>query len=227
MTPVQPKSIVFDLLTGLLDSWTAWDRAVTSTVKSLAETGDAVQTEKASPGREWRKHYLALTYATGAYVPYDTLVHESAARAGLPASTAEALLENYDAWITPWPETQSVLSALRAKGYRLGVVTNCSIELGRRAAALCGIEFDTVVTAEESGWYKPAPLAYEAVLKKLAVDADETLFVAGSAADVPGAKGAGMRVVWHNRVSLPPIGDVVPEKEGKTLREVLKDVLDE
>jgi len=53
-----------------------------------------------------------------------------------------------------------------------------------------GFEFDAVVTAEEAGFYKPHPAAYAKVLEVLGVGAEEVLFVAGSAADVPGAAAA-------------------------------------
>ena len=72
----------------------------------------------------------------------------------------------------------------------LGVVTNCSVELGRRAAARCGVAFAVVVAAEEAGFYKPRPEPYQMVLGKLGTAPARTLFVAGSAADVPGAKGS-------------------------------------
>jgi hypothetical protein len=37
-----------------------------------------------------------------------------------------------------------------------------------------------------------------------------TLYVAGSAADIPGASALGMPVYWHNRIGLAPIDDVAP-----------------
>ena len=40
-------------------------------------------------------------------------------------------------------------------------------------------------------------------MKALGVPA---LFVAGSAGDVPGAQGAGLPVIWHNRVGAPAAG---------------------
>lgn len=65
--------------------------------------------------------------------------------------------------ILPWPEVPSVLVKLRKNGVRLGVVTNCSNELGLRAIGNLekivqeemgdsgeGFSFDAVVTAEES-----------------------------------------------------------------------------
>ena len=40
---------------------------------------------------------------------------------------------------------------------------------------------------------------------------ERTLFVAGSASDVPGAGGLGMPVFWHNRIGLQPRDGVRPE----------------
>jgi 2-haloacid dehalogenase len=180
------KAVVFDLLTALLDSWSVWD----------ATAGNQFL------GRTWRARYLELTYGCGAYRPYQELVAEAAADTGLPSTAAAALRANWDS-LTPWPEVPRVLARLRARGLPLGVVTNCSTELGRRAAARCEIPFDAVVTAEEAGFYKPHPEPYRAALRALNLSADDVLFVAGSSADVAGATTVGMRVVWHNRVGLP------------------------
>jgi 2-haloacid dehalogenase len=194
------KAVVFDLLTALLDSWSVWDRAAGSALL----------------GRRWRVRYLELTYNCGAYRPYEELVAESAVDSGLRSTAAAALRANWDS-LTPWPEVPSVLASLRARGLRLGVITNCSTELGRRAAARCAIPFDAVVTAEEVGFYKPRPEAYRAVLAALDVSPDEALFVAGSSADLAGAAGVGMPVVWHNHVKLPAPPGPKPLREAVTL----------
>ena len=199
-----PKAIVFDLLTALLDSWSLWDSA-------------------ASPydGRKWRQRYLEITFGAGAYVPYPDLVRRAAIDAGLPLSAPETLLRDWGK-LQSWPEAHTVLQKLKQRGYKLGVVTNCSRDLGHAAASIFGDVFDAVVTAEESGFYKPQPAAYSAILRAMGVAADETLFVAGSAGDVQGATAAGMRVVWHNRVRLPPKGDAVPLHEDTSLDKVLQ-----
>ena len=215
----QPKAIIFDLLTALLDSWTIWDLAAQSTSSDIT-------------GQTWRKRYLELTYACGAYQRYESLVEQSAQDVGLPPAAPETLLERWGGLRT-WPEVPPVLANLQNSGIKLGVVTNCSNTLGTAAVGMCekqvqiieGSEqfgFDAVVTAEESGYYKPHRKPYEDMLAKLRVSPEETLFVAGSASDVPGASGVGMRVVWHNRVGLASKGDVKPLKEGRTLEEALE-----
>lgn len=201
------RAVIFDLLTALLDSWSVWDRAAGGEM----------------PGRRWRVRYLELTYTRGPYRPYEELVAEAAADAELPAGAAAALLANWDT-LTPWPEVPRVLAHLRARGLHLGVVTNCSTELGRRAAARCGVAFDAIVTAAEVGFYKPHPEPYRAVLCALNVRAEDALFVAGSSGDVAGAAAVGMQVVWHNRVGLSALPGPKPLCEGVTLDAVLKGV---
>lgn len=219
----QPKAIIFDLLTALLDSWTVWDASIPTSEKPIAD------------GQTWRKEYLNLTYGCGAYKPYEDLVTQSAQNVGLSPQCAKHLLENIDS-IAPWPEVPKVLARLRKQGFRLGVVTNCSNELGLCAVRNCervvrdvtgreDFRFDEVVTAEESGFYKPNPKPYMDVLGKLGVGADEALFVAGSSADIPGASGVGMRVCWNNHIGLARKNDVLPWREGKDLVEALGDIL--
>ncbi|KAI1439047.1 putative 2-deoxyglucose-6-phosphate phosphatase [Xylaria sp. CBS 124048] len=214
----RPKAVVFDLLTGLINSWSLWD----------ASTPSGTETE----GRRWRERYLEITFSAGAYVPYEDLVRQAAHEVGLPPSTPENLLNSWDS-LQPWPEDGRVLQALRKRGYKLAVITNCSSDLGHRAAgnvekvvnSPAGFTFDAVITAEESGFYKPVKMAYEAVLPALGLEASEVLFVAGSAGDVQGATNAGMKVVWHNKVGLARKGEAEPLMEGRSLDEALKGFL--
>ncbi|KPM42913.1 hypothetical protein AK830_g3605 [Neonectria ditissima] len=207
----RPKAIVFDLLTALLDSWTLWDTSTPSATSS--------------EGRLWRGRYLDLTFGTGAYVSYEQLVHQAATDVGLPDSAPAALLRDWDN-LKPWPEVHEVLQRLKTEGYKLGVVTNCSRRLGHVAVDRAGkAVFDAVVTAEESGFYKPVEQAYQAVLTAMGLEAQDVLFVAGSAGDVEGATKAGMKVVWHNRVGLAKKGEAVPLREASTLDDALRDFL--
>ena len=219
MITSQPKAIIFDLLTALLDSWTIWDLAAQATPSTIT-------------GQTWRKRYLELTYSCGSYQPYESLVEQSADDVGLPPAAPETLLDRWGD-LQPWPEVPSILANLQNSGIKLGVVTNCSNTLGIAAVGMCEKQvqsmegsamfgFDAVVTAEESGFYKPHRKPYEDVLAKLRVRPQEVLFVAGSASDVPGASGVGMRVVWHNRIGLESKGDAKPLKEGRTLGKVLE-----
>lgn len=139
----KPKAVLFDLLTALLDSWSTWTSAVSDLPDITPESAQDL-------ALTWRNRYLELTFGCGAYVPYESLVAQSAQDVGLHEGAATQLLRQWET-LEPWPEVRDVLKKLRAKGYKLGVVTNCSEELGRKAAERVGIKFDAVVTAEEAG----------------------------------------------------------------------------
>jgi 2-haloalkanoic acid dehalogenase type II len=186
-TPARYDAVVFDLLTALLNSWKLWNAVAGS---------DAA-------GLRWRRKYLELTYGAGAYHPYEQIIEEAARLADIPAGTAEALLERWPG-LEPWPEAPSVLAKLAGR-VPLAVATNSSDRLAEFAVAATGGRFAAVVTAEAAGFYKPRPEPYRRVLQLLGTEPARTLFVAGSAADVPGAGGVGMPVFWHNRLALPPV----------------------
>lgn len=190
-------AVVFDLLTALLNSWTLWNDVAGSPEVGLS----------------WRRRYLEITYGCGAYRPYEALVREAARDCGLPSKLGDDLERRWDE-LAPWPEAGSVLRRLPVP---LAVATNCSIALGQRAAARVGVDFDVVVTAETAGFYKPRAEPYRAVLTALGTSPERTLFVAGSASDVPGAKQVGMPVYWHNRIGLPARDGAVPDHLETTL----------
>lgn len=194
-------AVVFDLLTALLDSWTLWN--------AVAGSEEA--------GLRWRRRYLEITYGCGGYRPYETLVREAAVDVGMPAALGDELDRRWQE-LMPWPEAPGVLSRIPLP---LAVATNCSIRLGRQAADRVGVPFAVVETAESVGFYKPRPEVYRAVLQKLGTPPERTLFVAGSASDVPGAKGVGMPVYWHNRIGLPPRDDARPDYLEATLDPLL------
>src|SRR5208283_5964245 len=103
------------------------------------------------------------TYETGLYRPYEMIVGEAATEVGLSPTLAAHLAARYGE-LRPWPEVKDVLGTLRRVGVRLGVVTNCSEELGAKAIACTGVEFDVVMTAERAGYYKPDPRPYKKAL---------------------------------------------------------------
>jgi 2-haloalkanoic acid dehalogenase type II len=201
-------AVLFDLLTALLDSWTLWNR--------VAESEES--------GRKWRAAYLRRTYQAGRYRPYETLVAEAAREVGLPTTLAARLAARYHK-LKPWPEAHGVLNAVRREGLRLGVVTNCSEELGATAVSCTGIDFDVVVTAERVGYYKPDPRSYEKAIAELGATVNRCLFVAGSAYDLVGASKLGLATYWHDRVGMkPPANAPGPLAHHRTLHPLL-DVL--
>jgi len=192
LEPRYPKAILFDLLTALLDSWTLWNQSAGS--------------EQA--GRAWRAEYLRLTYGCGQYIAYETLVREAASNVGLAPSAPQALEDNW-LQLAPWSGAAEALQQLQAH-CKLAVVTNCSRRLGRQAAGLFPVHWDAIITAEEAGVYKPAPLPYRMALEQLEVRAADAAFVAGSSYDMFGTAAVGLKTYWHNRVGLPLVQGARP-----------------
>jgi len=188
---VRYRAIGFDLLTALLDTWTVWK---------------AVAGEPAL-GMRWHAASQALLRGR-TYRPFEDIVRDSAAEVGVPRASADEMIRRWGEF-EPWPDVRAVLA--RLDGTTRFIVTNCSRELGTRAAKRAG-SFDLVMTAEEAGAYKPDPRPYRAALAALGLEPGEVLFVAGSAHDVGGASRVGMDVYWANR------GQVAAPTDGAALR---------
>ena len=187
----------------MIDSWSLWHRAA----------GDR------EAGRRWRAAYLELTYGCGGYRAYETLVREAGQVTGLPPAAPDALLREWHT-LEPWDDAPEFLAALGKR--RIGVVTNCSEALGRRAARRLGVAFDVVVTSERAGYYKPHPAPYRLALTELGLPPERVLFVCGSGFDLVGTAAVGLATLWHNRAGLAkPAQAPVPLAERRTLRELL------
>jgi putative hydrolase of the HAD superfamily len=93
------------------------------------------------------------------------------------------------------------LGALRARGLRLGIVSNFDGRLLRICEGL-GIAqyFDTIVMSGRAGVAKPDPRIFAAALQRLGVDASEALHVGDSEKqDVAGAQACGLRALLLQR----------------------------
>ncbi len=193
------RAVGFDLLTALVDSWSAW--------KAVA--GDDAL------GMRW--HAASQARLRGQpYLPYEEVNREAAAEVGLPREKADELLARFDT-VEPWPDTPAVLARLGVVRF---VVTNCSTAVGTRVAARAGA-FDLVMTAERAGAYKPDPRPYRAALEAQGLDPRAVLFVAGSAHDVGGASRVGMDVYWANRGGVAAPADARAIREEPDLRGLL------
>ena len=191
------RAIGFDLLTALLDTWSLW----------ASVAGDR------GLGMRWHAASQALLRGQP-YRPFEDIVRESAAQMELEPGRAAELLRRWGEF-EPWPDVPEVLFGLGA--ISRFIVTNCSRQLGRRAASRAG-SFDLIMTAEEAGAYKPDPRPYQAALERLGLEPSQALFVAGSAHDVGGAMRVGMDVYWANRGNVPAPGDAVALRDEPDLR---------
>lgn len=97
----------------------------------------------------------------------------------------------------PRPDAPEVLHALRERGLRIGVLSNCTAELPAYFADLPIAPFvDTAVFSFTSRLAKPDPRIYRECCAQLGVAPEDCLFVGdGGSDELPGARAVGMRAI--------------------------------
>jgi HAD superfamily hydrolase (TIGR01549 family) len=104
-----------------------------------------------------------------------------------------------------FPETRAVLEGLRARGYRLGIISNFTDGL-LKILEFHGLDrlLDTVTFSQEAGVAKPAPEIFATALGRARCNPSEAVHVGDSIPqDVEGAHRAGVQAVWLNRGGEP------------------------
>lgn len=101
---------------------------------------------------------------------------------------------------TPFPETVAVLTALRARGTRLVVVSNWDVSL-HEVLARTGLAplLDGAVSSVEVGAAKPDPAPVRAGLALAGVQPGEALMVGDSPEDALAARAAGVAALVLDR----------------------------
>jgi HAD superfamily hydrolase (TIGR01549 family) len=109
----------------------------------------------------------------------------------------------------------ALLQRLRDRGVAVVVVSNNVLEEQRDKLRHCGLHswVDALVVSGEEGVSKPDPEIFRRALARVGCDAAAAVMVGDSwAADIGGARAAGIRAVWFNPLGLPrpePAPDVL------------------
>jgi putative hydrolase of the HAD superfamily len=112
--------------------------------------------------------------------------------------------------------THAALAQLRARGLRLGLVSNVSIPgtLMRRALDTLDLAcyFDVAVFSSEVGVRKPHPRIYETVLAGLGVEPAQAVFIGDRVLeDIRGPQALGLRAVLTHEYRQEPPNGVQPD----------------
>ncbi len=95
--------------------------------------------------------------------------------------------------------TQELLGALRAQGFKTGLLTNGPAPFQRQKFSRLGIDhhFDYVGISGEIGHWKPDPAAFHHVLNQLGVAPHQAAMVGDSLHfDIEPARALGLQTVW-------------------------------
>jgi len=100
-----------------------------------------------------------------------------------------------------YPGVPELLSGLKAKGLRLGALSDFPCDEKVRLMGLSEY-FDVVMTSEETGLVKPDRASFDLFVERLGVPAHEILYVGNSERyDVAGSLGAGLRAAKIDKKS--------------------------
>jgi HAD superfamily hydrolase (TIGR01549 family) len=122
-------------------------------------------------------------------------------------------------------DVRELFTSLKTARVQLALITNGAADTQRDKLRVLGMKdwFDVVVISGEVGIAKPDASIFRLALNKLLVEPEDVWHVGDSlAADVAGAKAAGLTAVWLNRRGLiRGQGDPEPDLEISSLSNLM------
>jgi putative hydrolase of the HAD superfamily len=161
------------------------------------------------------------------------IVRDCFARLGAPQLTvalADRMAERFDLYREeqqkPFPRAEEVVETLKARGFKLALVTNGSREMQRRKIERFDLakHFDHIQIEGEAGFGKPDLRAYRHAMQALGVEAHETWMIGDNLEwEVEAPQKLGIFAVWHDHAGrgLPAGTDVKPDLIVRNLAELL------
>lgn len=201
------KALTFDVY-GTLISWEAVEKAVADVFQKKG-----IGADPRAFNLLWRSKQLQYTMINTmigkGFEPLIFLTRKAlrtaAAFQNVPLTEEEEdrLVKVWIDQAEPYPDVIEGLKALKKLGYLMTPLTNGDSEMVRigvfEGLARMGFQFDTSLTADLWGVYKPHPEIYLKSIAKLGLKPDEVIHVCRAQFDMFGAKAAGLKVAWINR----------------------------
>jgi len=143
------------------------------------------------------------------------------------AELAKIVQSKWDHFVdnTLYLEVRDVLSELKTKGLKIGLISNVyeeEINACMQKAGLGSAAFDVVVGVDAIGKMKPHPDVFKYALHKLNVQPEEAIFVGDNVeVDYKGAENVGIHALLINRTEKKELSD---PKTITDLREILSQI---
>ncbi len=204
------RGVIFDLYGTLIDGWSSAEADL-----RVTELGEAL----GAPLEPFRQ-IMESSYterATGALGDVEDMLAALCRRVGyepeperVQRAAALRLIQFREVLQRPRPEASSVLAALRDRGVRVGLITDCSSETPRLWGEL---GWNSAIEAPLFSWSekrrKPDPHLYLSVLARLGLEPEECLYVGdGGSQELTGAEAVGIearKVVYLGHSDRDPL----------------------
>jgi 2-haloacid dehalogenase len=201
-----PRVLAFDVFGTVVD----WRSGIARESASFLAAIGRPDIDPAGFADAWRAGYQpAMAAVRDGKRPFVVLnvLHREMLEAALLARHVDvtaldpAMLEDWArAWhrLDPWPDAVEGLTRLKA---RLPIVTlsNGNIALMLAMARHGGLPWDAIMGAEVTRAYKPAPEAYVATARVLAIAPKELCLVAAHHSDLAAARRSGLLTAYVDR----------------------------
>ncbi|MCA1061028.1 haloacid dehalogenase type II [Rossellomorea aquimaris] len=220
MSNLTIKAFVFDAYGTLFDVHSVIDKCN----EIFPDKGEEIS-------QVWRQKQLEYSFLRQLMGTYETFfsitreaLHFACVQVGVDLSedNENELLDAY-LELTHYEEVEQVLENL--KPYQTAIFSNGSIDMLSPLVeqSSFGHLLDEVLTVDEVKQFKPTPMAYQLVLKRLGVKREEVLFMSSNPWDIAGATNFGFHTAWINRQDkvMDELG-VKPHFVYKDLRGILE-----
>ena len=195
------KAVIFDLYGTLIDELMHPEANRLVYVQKRNEMADTLGVDREGFAREWVNIFYERM--AGVFPSTEAALRHICSKLGVEASedriasSAKTRLEYSRNSIVPRPGVVETLEALRDRGYKVGLISNCTEEVSRLwDSTPFAPLFDVAVLSFDVRMAKPDPRIYELATERLGVDGNDCLYVGdGSDGELSGAAQAGMTAV--------------------------------
>lgn len=193
------KALVFDVFGTVVD----WRSGVARDVRRLLPGVDAEAFADA-----WRGRYVpSMDRVRRGEEPWTALddlhrvsLDELLAEFGMPDVAEDVRAELVLAWhrLDPWPDSVEGLTRLKAR-HVIATLSNGNVGLLVDMAKHGGLPWDTVLSAELFGHYKPDDEVYDGAARLLGPAPERVMMVAAHTNDLAAARARGLRTAYVHR----------------------------
>jgi 2-haloacid dehalogenase len=146
-----------------------------------------------------RYHDAEPALQVGGERSYREVMREAMRELDASEGDADALAEALPSW-TAFPEVPAALEEARARGWKLGILSNTDRDFIEASLTKIGVPFELAIVASEIGSYKPAYRHWLRFFDETAATRESHVHVAQSHFhDIVPANELGLHSIWINR----------------------------